>query len=75
MEVQSRKSTRKEFNVYDHKGAYARSYATVYYNLIVNSDWLKCIATAIDYNQRKPVQPIVNINRTQVQHERHVNNT
>ena len=39
-EVQSRKSTRKEFGIHDHKGAYAHTYATVYFNLIVNSVWL-----------------------------------
>ena len=76
IEVQSRKSTRKEFSVHDHKGAYAHAYATIlYFNFIVNIDRLQCIATAAGYNQCKPVQPTVNINRTQVQHEQHMNST
>ena len=74
-EVQSCKSTRKEFNIHDHKGAYAHAYATIHFNLIVNSDRLQCIPTAIDYNQRKPVQPVVNSNGTQVEHEQHKKNT
>ena len=36
IEVPSCKSTRKEFHIHDHKGAYARAYATIYYKLIVN---------------------------------------
>ena len=75
IEVQSRKSTCKEFSIHDHKGAYARAYATIYFKLIVNIDRLQCIATATGYNQCKPMQPTVNINRTQVQHEQHMNNT
>ena len=34
--VPSRKSTRKEFHIHDHQGAYARAYATIYDKLIVN---------------------------------------
>ena len=50
-EVQSGKSTCKEFNVHDHKGAYAHAYATVYFNLIVNSDQLQWVLTATSANQ------------------------
>ena len=64
IEVQSRKSTHKEFYVHDHKGAYARTYATIYFKLIVNPYRLQCIATAIDHNNRNPVQPTTNCNRT-----------
>ena len=74
-EVQLRKSTPKEFSIHDHKRAYPRAYATIHFNLIVNIDQLQCITTATGYNQCKPVQLTVNINRTQVQYERHMNNT
>ena len=36
IEVLSRKSTRKEFHIHDHKGAYACAYATIYFIFIVN---------------------------------------
>ena len=36
IEVPSCKSNRKEFHIHDHKGAYARAYATIYFILIVN---------------------------------------
>ena len=74
-EVQSRKSTPKEFSIHDHNGAYAHAYATIHFNIIVNTYQLQCIATAIDYNNHKAVQATMNCNRTQVQCEQHWNNT
>ena len=53
--MQSRKSTRKELYVHDHKGAYACAYAIIHINIIVNPCWLQCIMTAINYNNRNPV--------------------
>ena len=36
IEVLSCKSNRKEFHIHDHKGAYTRAYATIYFIFMVN---------------------------------------
>ena len=74
-EVQSRKSTPKGFSLHDHKRAYACAYATIHFNIILNTYRLQWITTAIDYNNCKPVQATMNCNRTQVQCEQQLNNT
>ena len=55
--MQSCKSTPKEFSIHDHKGAYACTCATVYYNFIVNSDRFQCIATAINCSTALDEEP------------------
>ena len=52
-DVQSCKSTRKEFNIHDHKGAYAHAYATVKPKAHNEHNQLQCKPTTTSANQGK----------------------